>query len=145
MAKYPRLALVMHAPLGQAFQACVEHVLSAGAALQVFDINADDDVNLWVQQLLAFYHQDPTSPVLLLCDVVGATPFNIARLAQEAVTQGGGQLDIVVGANLGMVLKSVCDRQTAPENLVEAVMQSAGKAIAVFKADLNNDKDKDKR
>ncbi|GEM_PF-808953 len=142
MAKYPRLALVMHAPLGQAFQACVEHVLSAGAVFQVFDIHADDDVPDWVQKVVGFYHQEPDSPVLLLCDVVGATPFNISRLAQTAIAQEGGQADVIVGVNLGMVLKSVCDRQTAPECFVETIVQSAGKAIAVFKADLDKDKDK---
>ncbi|MGG4603963.1 PTS sugar transporter subunit IIA [Paenalcaligenes sp. Me131] len=130
----------MHAPLGQAFQACVEHVLSAGASFRVFDIHADDDVSAWVQKLVAFYREKPDAPVLILCDVVGATPFNIARLAQAAMAQEGGQADVIVGANLGMVLKSVCDRQTAPEQFVDAVKQSAGKAIAVFNADLDKDK-----
>lgn len=140
MAKYPRLALVMHAPLGQAFQACVEHVLSAGASFRVFDIHADDDVPTWVQKLVSFYREEADAPVLILCDVVGATPFNIARLAQAAMAHEGGHADVIVGANLGMVLKSVCDRQTAPERFVDAVMQSASKAIAVFNADLDKDK-----
>jgi len=124
-----KIILVMHEPLGHAFEACAEHVLGAKPELQVFDIAADDSTDEKVQALLACMRSASSDGTLILCDIYGATPFNIASKALRLALDEGLNGHLVTGTNLCMVLKALTAQQKNPEELSEQVRQGAVRGI----------------
>lgn len=125
-----RLALVMHSPLGAAFNDCAKHILGSEPNLKFFDIqpNSDpvaeaDKIHDWV--LAA----DTSQPVIILSDLFGATPFNIATRAHALAQQDGYQVEIFTGANMCMLLKALTETSDSTEALIEKIYQGAQRGI----------------
>ena len=125
-----RIALVMHDPLGAAFQACARHVLGYVPDLAVFDVVPDADPDAQTAQVLDWMRLgDADQPVLILCDLYGATPFNIAARALRQAQADGRAVHLLTGTNLCMVLKALTEQQENPESLSERVRQGALRGI----------------
>lgn len=124
-----RIVLVMHAPLGAAFSACAEHVLGKKPNLTVFDIQPGDQPDLVVPSVLRQLAGMPDEGTLILCDIYGATPFNIASSALKLMTEKGMVAHLITGTNLCMVLKALTDQQENPDKLSENVRLGAMKGI----------------
>jgi PTS system ascorbate-specific IIA component len=124
-----RIFLVMHAPLGNAFSQCAEHVLGHAPALTVVDVLPSDEPARKAEEVADLIASRPDEPVLILCDIYGATPFNIASQALRAATQRGGRGHLVTGTNLCMVLKALTEHQENPDKLTEKVRLGALKGI----------------
>lgn len=125
-----RLALVMHQPLGSAFQSCAQHILGRVPDLQVFDIQPDSPPDQHIERLLIWIRSgDVSQPILLLCDLYGATPFNIAAQALRQALEEGYIIHLLTGTNACMVLKALTDQQDNPESLSERVRQGALRGI----------------
>jgi|SRR5690554_52855 len=115
------IVLVMHAPLGSAFANCAEHVLGEPQSrLHVFDIDADADVDTASKQLSDQLLQLPADS-LVLCDLYGATPFNVAQRAIALAHEQGVHARLLTGTNLYMVLKALTDPVNDPETLCTSV------------------------
>lgn len=123
-----QVILVMHQPLGEAFARCAEHVLGGSSPLQVFDIAPDADIRAVGDELVARLLTMPHGG-LVLCDLYGATPFNIARRAVAHARCQGACVELLAGANLNMVLKAVTDRITEPAALADSVRRGALRGI----------------
>lgn len=130
MSPPTRIALVMHKPLGAAFDSCAAHILGRAPDLKVFDIEPDADpdtesglVLRWLQEA----GQD--RPALILCDLYGATPFNIAVAAQRRALEEGYIVHLLTGTNACMVLKALTEQQENPDSLSERVRQGALRGI----------------
>lgn len=98
------ILLVTHSSLGDSFVDCVGHVFgSAPRNLMVLSVRAHDDAQRKEAEGRAVVaHLDTGDGVLLLVDVFGATPGNIAaRLCQIPNVKG------VAGLNLPMLLRVV--------------------------------------
>ena len=120
-----RIFIVAHAPLAQALKACAMHVYPECAAeVLALDVKADDTPE---QSLLAaqqLWLGVPEGDVLVLTDVLGATPANVAQQwARER------QAKIIAGVILPMLLRSVCYRHEPIEGLVQRAM--TGGALGV--------------
>ncbi len=107
------ILVVAHNALGESLVDCVSHVLgSVPANLKVLSVYANDDP----QQKLAEGHTliqqlDSGNGVLILADIFGATPSNVARRLCHAEHVMG-----VAGVNLPMLLRVVCyPNKTMPE------------------------------
>ncbi len=126
-----RIALVMHEPLGAAFAACARHVLGTEPDLAVFDIAADAEPQAEAARMLDWIrgHGDARDPVLVLCDLYGATPFNIATEALRQAAAEGLDGHLLTGTNACMVLKALTDQQENPETFSEKVRQGALRGI----------------
>lgn len=112
------VVLVMHQPLGAAFAQCVKHVLGGQQpGLHVVDIAPDADVDLESARLTQQLLQFGPPGCLVLCDLYGATPFNIAQRAVTQASKQGVQASILSGANLYMVLKALTDPVADPHEL----------------------------
>jgi len=124
-----RIVLVMHQPLGSAFAACAEHVLGQKADLTVFDVAPDAEPAVLIDDLSQRLLQDTHEATLVLCDIFGATPFNIAKQALRRATEQGLTAHLITGTNLCMVLKALTDQQENPDKLSESVRQGALRGI----------------
>ena len=120
-----RIFIVAHAPLAQALKACAMHVYpDCAAEVLALDVKADDTPE---QSLLAaqqLWLGVPEGDVLVLTDVLGATPANVAQ--QWARDR---KAKIIAGVNLPMLLRSVCYRHEPIEGLVQRAM--TGGALGV--------------
>ena len=104
------ILLIAHAPLATALRECALHVFPDCAdgvhAIDVLPDDAPEDSLALAREAMAALGTDQ---VLLLSDVFGATPCNVAQQLGD-----GHHTRLVAGANLPMLLRSVCYRH---ENL----------------------------
>ncbi len=116
------VVLVMHEPLGSAFARCAEHILGeTQSRLHVIDIAADADVDVATEHVSQQLIQFSWPGSLVLCDLYGATPFNVAQHAIEQAKKQGAYACMLTGANLYMVLKALTDPATDPDALRASV------------------------
>lgn len=127
-----RILLITHAPLAQALRACAVHVFADSAAdVLAFDVPADEAPEASLARARALLEQG-SGPVLVLTDVLGATPCNIA---QRLVA--GQDARLVAGVNLPMLLRAVCYRHETLEALAQrALMGGVQGMVAVDAASL---------
>jgi PTS system mannose-specific IIA component len=120
-----RIFIVAHAPLAQALKACAMHVYPECAAeVLALDVKADDTPEQSLQAAQQLWVDVPNGDVLVLTDVLGATPANVAQQwARERKAK------IIAGVNLPMLLRSVCYRHEPIEGLVQRAM--TGGALGV--------------
>ncbi len=124
-----RIVLVMHEPLGSAFAACAEHILGQKAELTVFDVSPDAEPAPLISELSQRLLQNADEATLVLCDIFGATPFNIAKQALKLANEHGLTAHLITGTNLCMVLKALTDQQENPDKLSESVRLGALRGI----------------
>lgn len=115
------ILIIAHAPLASALRDCALHVFpDCAAGVLAVDVPAQEDPEaslLRARQAMAELGSDP---VLLISDVFGATPCNVAQRLTDGV-----HTRLVAGANLPMLLRSVCYRHEPLEALA-ARAQSGG-------------------
>lgn len=107
------ILLVTHNGLGDSFVDCVRHVLGeVPHNLKVLTVLDGDDPQLKLGEGQALIKQlDTGGGVLILADMFGATPSNIARQLCHTERVMG-----VAGVNLPMLLRVVCSpNKTMPE------------------------------
>ena len=120
-----RIFIVAHAPLAQALKACAMHVYPECAAeVLALDVKADDTPEQSLQAAQQLWLGVPEGDVLVLTDVLGATPANVAQ--QWARDR---KAKIIAGVNLPMLLRSVCYRHEPLEGLMQRAM--TGGALGV--------------
>jgi PTS system mannose-specific IIA component len=117
------LVLVTHGRLAVEFRAALEHVVGAQTQIETISIGPDDDVERRRQDILdAVAHVNTGAGVILLTDMFGGTPSNLAISVMEA-----GKVEVVAGVNLPMLIKLASVRGEKP--LAEAIddAQDAGR------------------
>lgn len=101
-----RILILAHAPLAHALRECALHVL-ADSAREVLALDVQPDAaphaTLAAAQLLLC--PEAHHPTLVLTDVLGATPCNVA---QRLVQASGCNARLVTGVNLPMLLRAIC-------------------------------------
>ena len=127
------ILLVTHNGLGDSLADCVRHVLGAVPSnLKVLSVLADDDTTLKLSQGQALIKQlDNGSGVLILADVFGATPSNIARQLCHAERVVG-----VAGVNLPMLLRAVCQPTVTLPELAKLALEGGRDCIVYMNSDL---------
>lgn len=112
-----RILLITHAPLAHALRECALHVFpDCGDDLRALDVppNAPPEESLAAARiLLAQGETSDAAATLVLSDVFGATPCNVAQRLVDGVRQR-----LVCGVNLPMLLRAVCYRHEPLDALV---------------------------
>jgi mannose PTS system EIIA component len=110
--------IIAHAPLASALHQCVAHVF-ADRMEAVLALDVEPDVSLSQSLTLAQNLLRPfqASPVLLLTDVMGATPCNVARQLRH-----GMPTRLVAGVNLPMLWRAVAYQHESLGALVEKAL-----------------------
>lgn len=120
------ILLVTHNGLGDSFADCVRHVLGEMPRnLKVLTVLAGDDPQLKLVEGQALIKQlDTGGGVLVLSDVFGATPSNIARQLCHAEHVMG-----VAGVNLPMLLRTVCSSGNTLPELAQIAIEGGRECI----------------
>lgn len=110
------ILLIAHAPLAHALRECAMHVFpDCGDAVHALDVAPDADPEATLAQAQALLVDALERPVLVLVDLFGATPSNIAQRLQESRPS----VCLVTGVNLPMLLRAVTYRAEALDSLVQ--------------------------
>lgn len=123
------VALVTHAPLGQALQLCAQHVLNTKPELVVADILPSDLPEPWISQLVQELRQSNKPYVLLLCDLYGSTPYHIATGVQRQLTLKGQQVHLLSGVNVCMVVKALSDTSVSIEDVIQNTLYATQRGV----------------
>ncbi|SIR57240.1 PTS sugar transporter subunit IIA [Pseudacidovorax sp. RU35E] len=105
------ILLVAHAPLAHALRQCALHVFpDCEGVLAALDVqpNVSPEESLGAARILLeqqFHRGGARSQVLVLADVFGATPCNVAQQLVD-----GARSRLVAGVNLPMLLRAVTYR-----------------------------------
>lgn len=100
------ILLIAHAPLGQALFACAEHVFAdCREYVSVLDVLADESPEQTLQRARTLLQASGAARTLVMADVVGATPSNVAQRLVE-----GSAAQLLVGVNVPMLLRAICYR-----------------------------------
>lgn len=103
------LLVIGHAPFAAALFSCAQHVYScAPARCAVLDVMPDADPAADLARARqAVTDLDGGDGVLVLVDMFGATPGNIATQLSQA-----GRVEVIAGVNLPMLMRVLCYRNS---------------------------------
>jgi PTS system mannose-specific IIA component len=117
------IVIVTHGQLAKEFIAIAEHVVGKQQYLIPVCIGAEDDMERRRQDILvAIKHVDQGKGVVILTDMFGGTPSN---LAISAMVQG--QVEVIAGINLPMLIKLISVRMSLPLMTAVLTAQEAGR------------------
>jgi PTS system ascorbate-specific IIA component len=118
------ILLVAHAPLASALRSCALHVFpDAAPDILAMDVCSDDPPAGVCQAIAALRAQWPDQECLVLVDVAGATPCNLAR--QSPMSGLDAQMPpsvLLAGVNLPMLLRVLNYRHEPLNTLVARAM-----------------------
>jgi mannose PTS system EIIA component len=124
------LLIIAHAPLASALGQVASHVYcecaNRVAALDVPSESTPDDLLAKGKALLAQLGQDE---VLILVDVLGATPANIA-----AVLAADSKARVLAGVNVPMLWRTLCYLDEPLDALAERALNGATQGIVQVSA-----------
>ena len=113
--------IIAHSPLAQALRQCALHVFPdcerTIVALDVLPNVSPEETLAAARITLEMALRTPRSQVLVLADVFGATPCNVAQKLVDGVRSR-----LVAGANLPMLLRAVTYRHEPLETLVQRAL-----------------------
>ena len=105
------IVIVVHHPLGAALLDCAAHVMGQVAEVAVHDIRADDMPDACTPRVVDdILRLGQDGGVLVLTDLVGATPANIAKRAVLEAQAQGVQCAVLAGLNTAMLLRALTYR-----------------------------------
>jgi len=115
------ILIIAHAPFAHAMRQCALHVFpdceQAIAALDVLPNVSPEETLAAARITLAQQLHAPRSQVLVLADVFGATPCNVAQKLVDGVRSR-----LVAGVNLPMLLRAVTYRHEPLDTLVQRAL-----------------------
>ena len=117
----PGLLVIAHAPLASALRAVAEHVYpECSESLVAFDVPADMQAEQAEEQAAALLARIDSAEVLILTDVFGATPCNVAQRLADGV-----RVKVVTGVNVPMLWRSLCYAGEPLDKLVARALAGA--------------------
>ncbi len=126
------MVLVTHGHLAIELLSAVEHIVGSQPQTATVCIDPDDDMEIKRAEILAAIGRaDSGSGVVVLTDMFGGTPSNLAISFMDKA-----RIEVVAGVNLPMLIKLASARKT--ENLPEAALsaQEAGRKYITIASQL---------
>ena len=118
------LLLIAHAPLASSLKAVVAHVFPNESGIEAVDVAPEATPEQVEEAARAALGSIGETEVLVLTDVFGATPCNVAmRLAD------GGHVRVVVGVNVPMLWRAVTYRKNPLAALVDRAVSGAVQGV----------------
>jgi PTS system mannose-specific IIA component len=112
------LVIVTHCGLALEFRSALEHVVGPQTQLETVSIGPDDDAGVRRGQIVDAIHRTDTGEgVIVLTDMFGGTPSNLAISAMDEAN-----VEVIAGINLPILVKLASVRSELP--LAEAVVSA---------------------
>jgi PTS system mannose-specific IIA component len=117
--------IIAHAPLASALRQCMLHVFPDNAAgVATLDVQPNMPPEETLAQARIMLEQLGTSHALVLVDVFGATPCNVAQKLVDGVHS-----KLITGVNLPMLLRTVSYRHESLDALVARALVGATQGV----------------
>lgn len=116
--------IIAHAPLASAFLQCVLHVFPDNTGVVALDVQPNMPPEETLDQARTLFEQLGTSHALVLTDIFGATPCNVAQKLVDGVNS-----KLITGLNLPMLLRSVTYRHESLDALVARALIGGGQGV----------------
>ena len=117
--------IIAHAPLASALRQCVLHVFPDNApGVAALDVQPNMPPEETLAQARIMMTQLGTTHVLVLVDVFGATPCNVAQKLVDGVHS-----KLITGINLPMLLRTVSYRHESLDALVARALVGATQGV----------------
>ena len=117
------MVLVTHGLLATEFKAALEHVVGPQKQIETITIGPEDDMELRRLDIMnAVGRVNTGKGVVVLTDMFGGTPSNLALSCMN-----GGQVEVVAGINLPMLIKLASVRQDQSITDALRIAQEAGR------------------
>ncbi len=122
------LVLVTHGRLAEEFVSAMEHVVGKQENVRAISIGPDDDMERRRKDILqAVSDMDSGTGVILLTDMFGGTPSNLAISIMDKA-----KVEVIAGINLPMLIKLASMREAdSLDEAVSAAQESGRKYISV--------------
>lgn len=122
------IVIIAHAPLASALRQCVAHVFpDRVGGVQAVDVQAQASIEQSLAQAQEAAGHFGAAPLLLLTDVLGATPCNVARQLQA-----GRAAQLLAGVNLPMLLRAVTYQHEPLEALAARALQGGTQGVQLL-------------
>ena len=119
------ILIIAHAPLASALRHCVLHVFPDSAeTVLALDVQPNVPPEETLAQARMMVRQTGMPQTLVLTDIFGATPCNVAQKMVDGVTSR-----LITGVNLPMLLRTVSYRHESLEALVSRAMIGATQGV----------------
>ncbi|MBU0555466.1 MAG: PTS sugar transporter subunit IIA [Alphaproteobacteria bacterium] len=129
------LVLVTHGGLATEFRVAMEHVVGPQQAIETVCIGPDDDMEVRRADIAAAVKRvDDGSGVILLTDLFGGTPSNLAISLLEA-----GRVEVIAGVNLPMLIRLESARRNMSVTQAVAAAREAGRKYISVASELLGD------
>jgi PTS system ascorbate-specific IIA component len=117
--------IIAHAPLASALRQCVLHVFPDNAAgVVALDVQPDMPPEETLAQARILLRQLDTPRALVLADLFGATPCNVAARLVDGVNT-----KLIAGVNLPMLLRTVSYRKEPLDALVARALAGGAQGV----------------
>ena len=117
--------IIAHAPLASALRQCVLHVFPDNlAGVVALDVQPNMPPEETLAQARIMFDELKTSHVLVMVDVFGATPCNVAQKLVDGIAS-----KLITGINLPMLLRAVSYRHEPLDALVARAMAGATQGV----------------
>lgn len=118
------LLILAHAPLATSLKAVAAHVFPNEVGIEAVDVAADDPLDRVEDLARALLARVRDPEALILTDVFGATPCNVAmRLAE------GTQVRVVTGVSVPMLWRAIGYRHEPLAKLVDRAVAGAVQGV----------------
>lgn len=115
------LLVIAHAPLASALRTVAQHVYpDCAASLLALDVAPDMSIESAHLQARELLEQLQPKEVLILTDVFGATPCNVAQRLAD-----GARVKVVTGINVPMLWRALCYSGESLDSLVSRALSGA--------------------
>ena len=120
-----RILIIAHAPLAHALRECALHVFPDCAdSVAALDVPPNEPPEATLGQARILLEQLGTDSTLVLTDVFGATPCNVAQRLVDGVRSR-----LVAGVNLPMLLRTVSYRHEPLDALVARALTGGTQGV----------------
>jgi PTS system mannose-specific IIA component len=119
------ILIIAHAPLASALRQCVAHVFTDHPeGIVALDVQPNTPPEETLAQARIMLSQLGTAHALVLADVFGATPCNVAQKLVDGVHS-----KLITGVNLPMLLRTVSYRHESLDALVARALLGATQGV----------------
>lgn len=118
------MIIASHGPLASALLEAAEMICGSTQGVTAVSLLPDDSPESFADRLREAIH--PGQPTLILTDLTGGTPHNVAC---AVIGAGNDLVSCIGGANLGLVIEAITSTEPLDDALIERLTISSRDAI----------------